>query len=67
MNVCACACMCGKVVRKEGNGQTQGRDSIFSATTVPNLQSKPNLPNTVFYEDIASEHGSVGECAHVYV
>ena len=60
MNVCACACMCGKVVRKEGNGQTQGRDSV------PNLQSKPNLPNTVFYEDIASEHGSVGECARVY-
>ena len=60
MNVCVCACMCGKVVRKEENGQTQGRDSIFSATTVP------NLPNTVFYEDIASEHGSVGECARVY-
>ena len=31
-------CMCGKVVR---NGQTQRRDSIFSANYSPNLQTQP--------------------------
>ena len=31
VSMCVCVCMYGKVVRKEGNGQTQGRDSIFSA------------------------------------
>ena len=40
VSVCVRVCMCGKVVRKEGNGQTQGRDS---QTTVPKLQSKPDL------------------------